>query len=166
MHKIRGFTLVEVLIAMFIVGVLATIAISTYRTYTIRGNRIDMQQEMQSIAQQMQSYKAGNKFNYANATFAPDSNTISVINSATPSTSQYPFSSPLYTLVLTVPDQAADPAGSSWRLTATPILTANGNGILVINDQGWTCWNNPNGNIANLCSAAGSPTQTTTWSGN
>ena len=157
MHKVRGFTLIEILIVVIIVGILATLAQFSYRTYTTRANRIDMQQTMQTIAQQMQAYKAGNNFSYTNATFA-SSSSVGLVNSTTAISSQYPASNPLYTLVLTVPDNIVDPAGSSWRLTATPVLTGaqKGNGILVITDQGWTCWNK-----TNTCA----PSSTTTWDG-
>ena len=173
MNKVRGFTLIEILIVVVIVAISATIALTSYQTYTIRANRIDMQQTMHSISQQMQAYKAGNNFSYTNATFA-SATSVSLVNATAAIGSQYPASNPRYNLTLSVPDQTTDPAGSSWRLTASPVSpgTQNGNGDLVINDQGWTCWNNPSGTAVNLCTGAtaggagGTPSQTTTWSGN
>ena len=168
MKRTRGFTLVEVLIAAAIIGVLLAIALPSYQNYKIRSNRTDMKQMMQSIGQQMQVYKTANNYSYTNATFASTTSTL-LINSSTSVVSQYPISDPKYQLTLVVTDVngVAPPvaAGVSWRLTAIPMGTQSLDGSLVLNDQGWTCWNKTNGTAMNLC-VNSAPTFATTWDGN
>ena len=52
----QGFTLVEVLIVVAIVGILASIAIPSYREYLIRSNRTDAQAYLMELAQRQQQY--------------------------------------------------------------------------------------------------------------
>lgn len=168
MKRTRGFTLVEVLTAVGVIGILLAIAVPSYQNYKIRSSRTDMKQMMQSIGQQMQIYKTANNYSYTNATFASTTSTL-LINSGTSVVSQYPISDPKYQLNLVVADvNGVTPpvaAGVSWRLTATPVGTQSLDGSLVLNDQGWTCWNKTNGTAINLC-VSSAPTIATTWDGN
>ena len=56
----RGFTLIEIMIVVTIIGVLAAIAYPSYQGYVERTNRADMMAEMQQIASRIES----NKINY------------------------------------------------------------------------------------------------------
>lgn len=67
----RGFTLLELLIAVTIVGVLAVIAYPAYTAYLVRGNRAAAQTVLMDIAQSQQQYLL-DKRSYANqATLNP-----------------------------------------------------------------------------------------------
>ncbi len=148
--RLRGFTLIEVLIVIVVLSIMATIAINTYQSYTIRSNRAVMQTQMTQIAQSLAGYKSLNN-NY-------NTSLVAIYGATT-----YPTQRPMYNLALDTTTIAG-----GWTLTATPSLGSRqvGNGILVLNDQGWTCWNNPITNTQNSCNSSNLPTASTTWSGN
>jgi type IV pilus assembly protein PilE len=58
-HKLRrsgmrGLTLIELLIAMVIVGILSAIAIPSYRSYMIRVNRTDAKRDLLDYSQRLE----------------------------------------------------------------------------------------------------------------
>ncbi len=52
----RGFTLVELMVAVAIIGILASIALPAYRQYVLRANRADAQAILMETAQFMERY--------------------------------------------------------------------------------------------------------------
>lgn len=56
-HTQRGFTLVEIMIVVAIIGVLAAIAYPSYQRYVISSKRADMMTEMHNIASEIESRK-------------------------------------------------------------------------------------------------------------
>lgn len=56
-HTQSGFTLVEIMIVVAIIGVLAAIAYPSYQRYVIKTKRVDMMTEMQNIASEIESRK-------------------------------------------------------------------------------------------------------------
>ena len=57
----RGFTLIELMIAVAIVAILAMIAWPSYQQYVIRGNRAGAQAQMMDIANREQQYLLANR---------------------------------------------------------------------------------------------------------
>lgn len=57
----RGFTLIEVLITVVIIGVLAAIAMPSYTSYTLRGNRSAAQAVMMDMASKQEQYLLVNR---------------------------------------------------------------------------------------------------------
>ena len=99
--KKNGFTLVEMMITVAIVGILAAIAIPSYSSYTKRANRIDATRTMSFAAQALERCYS-QVFSYGNCAGA--------LAGATPSPQGY------YTITIAV--NAAPTA--SYTITAVP----------------------------------------------
>lgn len=101
----RGFTLIEVMVVVAIVGILVAIAYPSYRTHVLKGNRASAQAFLMDAAQRQQQYFLDNR------NYAPDLNTVFGIPSPIP-----PEVSPYYTM--TVATTAGPPP--TFLITATP----------------------------------------------
>ncbi|MCC6073754.1 type IV pilin protein [Pseudomonas sp. GCM10022188] len=66
-NRQRGFTLIELMITVVIVGILAAIAWPSYQQYVLRGHRAAAQAEMMDIANRQQQYLLANR-SYASKT--------------------------------------------------------------------------------------------------
>lgn len=57
----NGFTLIELMIVVVIIGILATIALPSYQEYVKRGHRAAAQSEMMDIANRQQQFFLANR---------------------------------------------------------------------------------------------------------
>lgn len=55
-HRQRGVTLIELIVVMIIVGILASVAIPSYRAYVIRSNRADAKDALLTLATAQEKY--------------------------------------------------------------------------------------------------------------
>ena len=56
MSKLQGFTLIELMIAVAIAGILAVLAVPSYQSFIVRGNRAAAQAFMMDVASREKQY--------------------------------------------------------------------------------------------------------------
>ena len=121
--KQNGFTLIELMITVAIIGILATIAYPNYQRYVIKSKRTDMMSEMHNIASEIQSRKLA-QGNYSNVI-------------TTGLEGDYPRQGDaLYTISFT-----PNPLDSKWQIVATPKTGTqmSSDGTLTLDYQGIKC---------------------------
>ena len=129
----QGFTLIEIMIVVVIIGVLAAIALPSYQRYVIKTKRTDMMSEMQNIASQIESRKLA-QGSYSNIS----ANVKADFAKAYPTQGQA-----LYDITIT------DPLVPKWTITAVPKPNEQmkSDGTLTLNHQSIKC-------RANVCGSA------------
>lgn len=101
-HRGRGFTLIELMIAVAVIGILAAVAVPSYQEYVARSRRADVTNTLSAAALFMQRYYGANN-TYTNATLP------ATLSSAPPNATQ-----PSYTIAATITG-----GGTGYLLTAT-----------------------------------------------
>ena len=128
LSKQHGFTLIEVMIVVAIIGVLAAIAYPSYQRYVIKSKRTDMMSEMQNIASTIESRKLA-QGSYSNAL-------------VTGLGGDYPNQgTALYSVTIgNVTGVSGTELTSKWQITAEPQSgQMAGDGTLTLNYQGIKC---------------------------
>ncbi|WP_313033770.1 type IV pilin protein [Acinetobacter sp.] len=151
--KLKGFTLIELMIVVAIIAIIAMVAYPSYQESVRKTKRTDAQASMLQIAGHLQRYKIANFTFFKVGTTTP----ITLADAGVPSV--LPTSaSPLYDLTL------SNVNAGTWTLTATPKSGSAqlGDGHIVINHRGERCWikgSDKNGGVACV------PSATSNWDG-
>lgn len=131
MGKIKGFTIIELMIVIVIVGILAKVAISSYSSYTQKSRRADAVNTLLAISMAEERYRANNS---TYGTLAQVWNNVSTSNQG------------FYTITIT-------------NVTATTYtITATGTGTQATDTEGSTACNSmvltfSNGSVTNTPAA-------------
>ena len=122
--KTRGFTLIELMVAVAIVAILASIAYPSYLNHLRKGHRASAQTFISEIANREQQYLLDAR-NYA---VSGDATAIATLGLSVP-----PDVTPYYTISI---DPATPTLQPSFSIVATPIGTQVQDGALTLDNQG------------------------------
>ena len=133
--NMSGFTLIELMIVVAIIGILAAIAYPSYQGYTERVNRADMMTEMQQIASRIEA----NKIIYKRYDRIPLNEIFSNIVSGGGTT--FPNSGPVLYNVSITPVSGSNLGGRNWKITAIPVTGQRmaSDGSLTLDSTGQKC---------------------------
>ncbi len=123
--KSAGFTLIELMITVAIIGILAAVALPSYKQYIVRANRSAAQAQMMDIANREQ------QFLLANRTYVAHDNTLWTASYSLPTEVATKYT---YTIEINT-DTTVPPF---YRITFTPITTGSqsADGNLTLNSEG------------------------------
>jgi type IV pilus assembly protein PilE len=131
MHTSKGFTLIELMITVAIVGILASIALPSYTRYVQRANRADARNTLLAAAQRMeQNYTLAGQYNSTQNGSAVDNTMLGTWGlNASPSSG-----TALYNIAF-----STGPTTSTFVLAATPInpgsQASDTCGVLSLNER-------------------------------
>jgi type IV pilus assembly protein PilE len=130
--NMKGFTLIELMIVVVIVGILAAVAMPSYRNYIVRAARVEAQTELLELAS-LQEKIFLNSNNYAfSVTTAYNATSAGGLGRTSGQTKDGRYS---LALDITAPAQ-------TFVLTATPVTggSQEGDGNISVSESGRRLW--------------------------
>ncbi len=123
-QHVKGFSLIELMIVVVVIGILTAIAYPNYIRYTLRAHRADAQAYLLNVAQRQTQYYLDNR------AYAPDLATLFGSTSPVPANVLTYYGTPVVTTTLGPPP--------GFTITATPQGTQNAYNepVLTINQAG------------------------------
>tara|TARA_R110000772_G_scaffold27658_8_gene70214 strand:+ start:3181 stop:3663 length:483 start_codon:yes stop_codon:yes gene_type:complete len=115
-----GFSLMELMIAVAIVGIVSTVAYPSYQSYVVDSKRSVAQADLMGFAGQLERHKLAN-FSYAGAAQGGSDTGVPVIFSSHSPASE-PTASKAYNLTI----DTLTGSGSAYRIKAQPLVTSHG----------------------------------------
>lgn len=142
----RGVTLIELVVVMIIVGILAAVAIPSYRNYVVRSQRSDAKDALLALASQQEKFYLQCNSYAADIAAAPDCAAGELQGAVTSENGWYDLDipTPISTTIFTITATAA--AGENQAQdTACQVFQVNQAGVRTALDSGGTdnteeCW--------------------------
>lgn len=135
MHKTQGgFSLLELMIAVAIAGIVVGFAISSYQSQVQDSRRAEAQAQLMDLATSLEAWRSQN-FSYAGATVAGLSPDLAA--------------STFYNVTLTLTNN-----NQAFELVANPIGSMVGSGQVRSDSQGRTCYNPASDSACDLANPA------------
>ncbi|HWW21688.1 MAG TPA: type IV pilin protein [Steroidobacteraceae bacterium] len=133
----RGFTMIELVVAMTVIGILVAVAIPSYNSYTLKSHRTDAIRSLTSLRQALERCYSQN-FTYVNAvtTPCPAAPGTAVLSANNYYSITYPtLAATSYSLLATaIGIQTKDGACATFTIDSTGKQASTGTGTTQ------TCW--------------------------
>lgn len=136
--KLNGFTLIELMIVVVVVGILAAVAYPSYREHIKKSRRADAQSALMAFAQAMERHRTKN-FTYVGAA-----------DGSTGAPNIFPAQIPVDGNQKTYTLSATDLGVSTYTLTAKPIpgTSQDGDGDLTLDHLSQRTWDRDNDGVS------------------